>query len=367
VAKSGRVLIDALGSTVGGGREYARHLIRELDRDPRGLSFTVLVAEGSDYEAGGDGVDLQRVRIPRRPAALGLVVRSLYMQFALPALAHGFDLLYAPTDMAPSVPGVPLVVMVQNLHIYDRRFYDNARLRLVHFLAARTLRRAERIVFPSAAAWEVVAARESLARERCVVVHHGFVADDIEERNPAPGERYLFLPCAIERHKNIELLIRSLRHLDAPEIEVWIAGSTDTDPAYAGSLRRLAQDEGVADRVRFLGPLPHAQVLHHYARALALVFCSKLESFGLPILEAMASGTPIVASDLPVFREIAGDAVLYVPPDDPVALARAIERVGADAEGRDRRVEAGRKRVERFPWKASADHLCAVFRDVIGQ
>jgi glycosyltransferase involved in cell wall biosynthesis len=111
--------------------------------------------------------------------------------------------------------------------------------------------------------------------------------------------------------------------------------------------------------------VPYADVLRYYRGALALVFPSLLETFGHPLLEAMLAGTPIVAADIPAFREIACDVALYFPPQDPARLARSVEQLRAEPAATRARVERGRKRAEGFSWKSSVDRLCAVFEEAL--
>lgn len=101
-----------------------------------------------------------------------------------------------------------------------------------------------------------------------------------------------------------------------------------------------------------------------YRGALAVALPSWYEGFGLPALEACAAGAPVVASDLPVLREIAGDAALYAPPGDPAAWAAAIERVTADPELARRLAERGRARAAAFDWRRTADETADALRVV---
>ena len=113
--------------------------------------------------------------------------------------------------------------------------------------------------------------------------------------------------------------------------------------------------------MRFLGPVPYAEILHYYRGAVALAFTSHLETFGQPMLEAMLAETPIIAADIPTFREIAGDIALYFPPDDSVQLARAVDEVCHERDAAKERVARGRARAAEFSWKRSVDALCEVF------
>jgi glycosyltransferase involved in cell wall biosynthesis len=127
----------------------------------------------------------------------------------------------------------------------------------------------------------------------------------------------------------------------------------------------VVESLGLEARVRFLGPVPYRDVLRYYRGAVALVFPSLLETFGHPLLEAMLAGTPIVAADIPAFREIAGDVALYFPPQDPARLARAVDQLRVDPQQTQERVELGRARAAGYSWKNSVDRLCAVFEEAM--
>ncbi|NNL66145.1 MAG: glycosyltransferase, partial [Myxococcales bacterium] len=130
-------------------------------------------------------------------------------------------------------------------------------------------------------------------------------------------------------------------------------------------LRERVDALGLAARVRFLGPVPYQDILRYYRGAAALVFPSYIETFGHPLLEAMLCGTPVVAADIPSFREIARDIALYFPPDDAAALAAAVQQVLDDPASARTRTAAGQERARDFSWERATDALCKVFHEVV--
>jgi glycosyltransferase involved in cell wall biosynthesis len=359
------VLVNALSLTQGGGRSYVLNVLRELDRDDRGLRFTALVSPGQLASDEVRNIEIETARLPGLESRSRVLTRIAYEQTVLPSRARRFDLLYCLADVAPARVHTPVVVALRNLNIYDRRFYDTLRLRMLERMVRIGLARAHRIVFPSHAALALIRQRIPIPDERAVVVPHGISleafrhdgADTVRAEQPP----YLFLPAALERHKNIGVLLEALAHVRNPRLEAWIAGGSTTDPRYARALRRQSRKLGLDARVRFLGAVPYRDVLRYYRQARALVFPSLLETFGHPLLEAMLAGTPIAAADIPAFREIADDVALYFPPSDPIQLARAVDRIEADPDATRARVELGRARAAGFSWKSSVDRLCAVF------
>lgn len=357
-----RVLVNALSMSQGGGRSYVVNLLREIRRDHRGFRFTLLASPEQLEGLDTSGVEVDVVRLPAQPRAVRLPLRVLYEEVALPLRAWRHDLLYCVADICPPLAPVPVVVLMRNLNIYDRRFYEGPRTRALYWLARLGAPRARFAVFPSQAAADAIRGSIPLREDRVAVVPYGVseASFAVSERAPS-AVPYLFLPAAPERHKNIATLIESLQFVSDRSLEVWIGGSSLHDPAHSRELEELAARLGLGDRVRFLGPLPYAKVLAYYRGAVAFVFPSLLETFGHPLLEAMLAGAPVVASDIPVFREIAADTALYFPPLDAKALAARVDAVRADPAATQLRVARARERAAGFSWQASVDGLCAVF------
>ncbi len=361
-----RILINALSVTQGGGRSYIRNLLRELERDPRGFEFTVIGA--ADQLTPEDTGEIEAVRVTL-PGSARLPFRIFYEVVILPLRALAFDLLYCVADISPFVTLTPTVVALRNLNIYDHRFYDDARIHMLERLVRLGNRRARRIVFPTRAAADLVARAVTVPKGRAIVIPHGISPEAFAVGAPRPPADvpYLFLAASLEWHKNVPVLIESLRYVADPRLEVWIAGSEEIDPPCAAEVRRVVARLGLEDRVRFLGAVSYREILAYYRGAVAFVFPSFLESFGHPLLEAMLAETPIVAADIPSFHEVAGEAALYFPPEDPVALARAVERLRSEPEATRGRVERGRALAQGYSWQRSVDRLCEVFREVLSE
>jgi len=362
-----KVLVNAISLWEGGSsRNYYSNFLREINRDSRGFEFTILAPVGqvSAEELGHH--HLLEVRLPKFARK---AVRILYEVLFLPLRARSFDLLYCPADLLPSWGSTPCVVAQRNLNIYDRRFYDTPRTRLLYNLVRLGLPRATRIITPSHAAARVIAEQMNFPPDRFHVVPHGIdqVAFDDDTQPTENGRSFLFYPANLERHKNFEVLFDALALLEDSTLEIWIAGSDRLDPNYAASLRRRVKDMGIENRVRFLGQVPYREILRYYRAATALVFPSALESFGHPLLEAMLSGTPIVASDLETFHEVAHEVALYFPITDPRALAEAITRVTSEPDQTRARVELGRSRASDFTWARSVDRVCEVFAKALDE
>ena len=219
--------------------------------------------------------------------------------------------------------------------------------------AAEGCRRAARVVCPSAHARDEVAAGLGVPVDKLRVVPEApaarFRPCSAEEQARVcaayglePG-RYLLAVGSLERRKGPDLLLDALARVAAalPWLSVAFAG-----PAHGFDLAGQVDARGLQGRAPGLGVVPDDDLPALYAGALALVFPSRHEGFGLPIVEAFATGTPVVATAATAIPEVAGEAALLVPPEDPDALAAAIERVAADPALRRELVEEGTARLE---------------------
>lgn len=176
-------------------------------------------------------------------------------------------------------------------------------------------------------------------------------------------QNYVFYPAAVWPHKNHRVLIRALGMLKdrLPSLHVVCTGVTKRRDLKE-ELEALAESEGVRDRVVFMGFLPDEDLPSIYARAKALVFPSAFEGFGLPLIEAMQFGVPVIAADNTSITEVVDGAGLLVPTGDASALAEAIERVLTDAPLRDALIEKGRERAKLFSWEKAARETLKVFK-----
>jgi len=134
------------------------------------------------------------------------------------------------------------------------------------------------------------------------------------------------------------------------------------DKNYAASLRVLAAELGIADDVVFVGGVPLEQTVDFYRAADALVYPSLNETFGLPILEAMACGCPVVTSNISAMPETAGGAAVLADPKEPASIAKAI--IEAASPGRDRLRDLGLRRAAEFTWAATGASTIDVYREV---
>jgi glycosyltransferase involved in cell wall biosynthesis len=164
-------------------------------------------------------------------------------------------------------------------------------------------------------------------------------------------------------YKNCEGLLRAWARVrgELQGHQLAIVGG-GRDPEYLASLHALAAELGISGDVVFVGAVPLDETVHFYRAAEAFVYPSLNETFGLPILEAMACGCPVVTSDTSAMPETAGGAALLADPGDPESIARAI--VEAAGPARDRLRDLGLTRASQFTWAATGAATLEVYREV---
>lgn len=199
------------------------------------------------------------------------------------------------------------------------------------------------------------------------VVYNGVNSVFAPSATPAvdPARRVVMYVGRLDPYKNVVTLVRAfaeVRRKTREPLMLLIVGPGDE--RYPESAD-IARDLGIADDVAFVNSPSNEMLAEAYRSASVLVCPSSYEGFGLPIVEAMASGTPVVCCDGGAQREVAGDAAVVVAPGDQVALADAIETVLADGGLRRRLVERGLARAANFSWDKAAGQTLAIFESVL--
>lgn len=185
------------------------------------------------------------------------------------------------------------------------------------------------------------------------VCHHG-VAAAFFDAEPGPPEReYWFHVSNDAPGKNVDRIIEAYRSVEGMDLPLLLALQGSTTRVTSGDVRVTSER------------LDEAQMAAHYRRAAGLVFPSLHESFGLPIVEAMASGCPVITSNDTACAEVAGDAALLVPPRSATALADGLTKLARDPALREDLRQKGLARARRFTWQASATAHLRVFEEAI--
>lgn len=355
-----RVLVDLLfyTGTRGGMESYIRSLYEQMPDDLEYVAFaSAEFARSAPAWFPGEVVD-SGVPSRRRAAwAWGEIV-------ALPRAAARLnaDLIHAPANLGPWRSPVPTVLTVHDLLPFRHPEYVPGHYGpALRALVRGAARNARRILTLSEASRSDIASVLGIDPSRIDVAPlaggtplSSIPANRAERLVLALGNR---MP-----HKNYELLIRSIALIPEPRRpRLVITGGSRDDP-----LRPLVTKLGLEPWVDLRGWVEHAVVEELYATASAVAVPSLFEGFGLPVVEAMSRGCPVICSDIPVLREVAGSAAMFVDPHDASAWAGAIEGLLADASRRSELGRAGWLRSREFTWQRTARDTAASLRRALG-
>jgi glycosyltransferase involved in cell wall biosynthesis len=193
---------------------------------------------------------------------------------------------------------------------------------------------------------------------RIRVVHHGVTPRMLPH---APRENIVLCVGAIQRRKNQATLVRAFRSLP-PDWTLVLVGSQGYEASEA--LREVANSPCV-DRIVITGYVSDAELGSLYARARIFAFPSLDEGFGMPALEAMAAGVPVVAGNRSALPEVCGPAAILIDPESEEQLAEALNRIASDGETAGAMARAGINHAKTFEWKAAVEKTAAVYRELL--
>jgi glycosyltransferase involved in cell wall biosynthesis len=303
---------------------------------------------------------------------LGALLASNYLRLPVPSLAaRGADLFHITHHLLHPPAHLKLTSFIHDLTpLLMPELHTASNVRYFRHFAERIVPRLAGIIVPSQAVKRDLLEHLRVPEERVTVIPHGVDEDFFPMGGQEPKRRaydlpdqYILFLGSLEPRKNLPTALESWRLLpvelrrDHPLV---VAGASGWKNRAIRAQLRKAQTEGV----RLIGYVePHALPLV-YANAAAFLFPSLYEGFGMPLLEAMAAGAPIVASQTSSLPEVVGDAGLLVDPRSPSEIAQALEQVLTNRDLAAALVAKGRARARQFTWDKSADQTKAFFERV---
>lgn len=362
-------LIQLSAQYSGGLQTYAKEMLpRLIDRLP-GWRVTVLVNdEGAEaYRGWDDRCEWMPVGISWHDRLRRIAWESTVMPIQLRRIKP--TLLHSMTNTSCLRPGCPQISLIADA----TQIIEPA-----PSLAAKAFRRL--LISGARRADLVLTISESAARDiehACSVQPEKIRAVPLAARAPTkplqraeleqrfelpPGTEYFVMPASKRPNKNTARGLQAFAQLsDSPMLLL-----TGADDLGDDTLARMIEEFGIAERTRLLGWVSDEELDGLYASAIALVFPSLMEGFGLPILEAMQVGCPVATSNISSMPEVGGDDAVYFDPTDVGAIAGAMANLSADRELRERLRESGLKRAASFSWDRTADATVAIYKELVG-
>jgi len=383
-----KVLLNARSSTAGGGLTYLRNTLPRFARSQTDNQYVAIVPESrrDEFEQFQSGkLSVQSIGGVEGRSLLSLLKRE---QASLKQLirSQNIDVLVSLGNFALFSSPVPQILFNRNDLYFSREFVKDLAAR-GHYLqigetlvrrsfARASMKAADMNVAPSLAFATKLASFNGGNPRRFEILPFGFDCDAFLNASQSrasrfekkPGTQRLLYVSHYNYFRNFETLIRALpliqtalANLTGDNVELALTTDIRKGAVYGGynatSASNLIDKLGVRDRILMLGEIPYKELHSLYRTADVFVCPSYSESFGHPMLEAMASGTPVLAANLPVHREVCGDAAIYFDPFDEHELARECLRVLTDETTQRQLRTAANKQILQFSWDRHVEQL----------
>lgn len=364
----------------GGIGRYTRNLIRAVAAVDSENEYTLFVAGGwGDGDGlGGWPVNFRVRCVPLSDRWMNVVWQRLRLPIPVQLITGPLDLFHSPDFVLPHLGRTPAILTIHDLSFLRvPQFFVRGFREYLEGAVARAVRQATHILADSESTrldllelMDVEPSKVSVlypgVEARFARVEDERVLSDLRARYHLPT-RFVLGLSTLQPRKNFDGLIRAFHKLLAERGHE--PGIADLHLVIGGGKGWMYEDTfalvkrlGLSERIHFLGFVNDGDLPALYSLALAFAFPSWYEGFGIPVLEAMACGTPVVAADNSSLPEVVGGAGLRVDASDTHALAEALGWVLADPDLRARLVAAGREQAARFAWDSAAAHLLAIYR-----
>jgi glycosyltransferase involved in cell wall biosynthesis len=363
-----RIGIDARKLHDFGIGTYIRNLLRQLARLDKNTEFVVLCRPEDREGLASLGENFRAVT---ETAGNYTIAEQLKVPMAL--RREGVTLFHAPHYVLPPLVSCPSVVTIHDcIHLmFPQYLPSRAALTYARASIGMAARRAARIITVSESSKRDILRFVDVSPDKIDVIYNAyderFAVEPREEEVIRVRERFqlhdefVLYAGNVKPHKNLERLIQAfdlVRRRGLDHLKLVVIG--DEVSKYA-ALRRAVHRHQLHKYVRLLGYLPEETLAVMYRLAAVFVFPSLYEGFGLPPLEAMASGTSVVTSNVSSLPEVAGDAAMLVDPYDPGAIAEGMYTVLTDEDARREMRQKGLERARQFSWESSVRRVRDIY------
>ena len=306
------------------------------------------------------------VGLTTEAGAKGHLKRLLWTQFYLPKIYQNLHskLLFSPVPEAPISKNCRAIVTIHDLiplH-FPQWFSQAQKLYCRHYIPA-VLQQAEHIICNSEATAQDVIDFCGISAKKVTAILLAYDASNFCDLQ-LPQKNYFLYLGRHNPHKNPQRLVSAFAALpNSSDYELWFAGPPD--PRYTPALQTQIATLGLQQQVKFLDYVPYTELPKLLNQAIALVFPSLWEGFGLPVLEAMACGTPVITSNLASLPEVAGDAALLVNPYQVEELTEAMQAIATDTNLRSQLRDRGLARAAQFSWAKTGQATAEILQQYL--
>ena len=348
--------------------------IKELQKSDTRNEYFVFVAPGEDRCLH----DSKNVHI----IEIGSNFYPLWEQFSLPRAVNqlNLDMLHCTSNTAPILCKIPLILTLHDIIFLEPRdksnksIYQNMGWRYRRFVVPRILKKCKRIITVSEFEYNNIISKLHIPEEKMVMIYNGYnewfkPVEDTElvyqQYIEEPG--YFFFLGNTDPKKNTErTLIAYSHYLEKSEVKRKLL-MADLDHSFLDDIIERNHIENIKNYMVMPGYIKNADLPYIYNNAFAFLYTSLRESFGIPLLEAMACGTPVITSNTSSMPEIGGPEVLMVNPQHAEEITEKMLLLEKDETIYQKQKEIGIRRAQQFSWKYTAEQLLMVYEDVYRQ
>ena len=345
--------------------------IRELSRMQTPHEFYVFVKPGDDpCVESTEHVHIIELRCPSYP---------LWEQWALPRAVHryGIQLLHCTSNTAPLWSPVPLVLTLHDIIFLEPRdkqnhsIYQNLGWLYRRLVVPRILPHCRRIITVSDFELQNIIGKLHIPRERMTMIHNGYndwfrPVDDKDEvyKKYISDKGYFFFLGNTDPKKNTErTLVAYAKYLRQSMTKRRLL-MADLNKEYLDDIIRRNGIEDIRQHIVMPGYIVNSDLPYVYNNAFAFLYTSLRESFGIPLLEGMACGTPVITSNTSSMPEIGGTEAILVNPESSDDIAEAMLRLETDAAFYEKQQQIGLQRVKLFSWRKTTEQLLKVYQEL---
>jgi glycosyltransferase involved in cell wall biosynthesis len=353
---------------------YIIYLIQELGKLETSFEFIIFAQEYLHPHLDGLSSDKIKIRLFK---PMSRFRRLFWEQTTFPRIVREMkiDLLHSPHYTMPLSSPVPTVVTYHDMIFFIHpEKHTLAKRYFFPWMMRHSSKKAEKIITVSENTRDDAIRHLNIPPDKIVAIHLGYqdifrqindqaLLDNVRQQYKLP-DQFIFYAGAFEPRKNIPLLLSVYERLvqQQPDLFLVLTGGTGWDNEETLALMNSMHSK---DQVIRLGHVPYTDLPSIYNLADVFVYPSLYEGFGLPPLEGMACGTPVITTNISSMPEVVGDAGLLVPPNDEAALLQAIQQVLDDPVLRQRLQIAGPKRAANFTWERTAQKTLTIYEEVL--
>ena len=346
---------------------YLKHLLNEIQKIDHQNDYYLISNGPMDYDLINPRWSKVEGRVNRK------LLSTLWMQLNVPFIAvrRNLDLFWGsrhhlPLLLSPEIRTVVTVHDIVNRLLPGTMALPN--LLVERLLMKLSLKRSDAILAVSRSTATDAKKEFGISANKITTVHHGTpvfpreLKRGPEQNNDVPSKYFLFVG-TLDPRKNFERIFKafeSLRPL-SQELHLVIVGGEGWKNR---DFLEMVGKHHLKGQIHMPGYLPRNQLVSYYKNAICLMFPSLYEGFGLPILEAMSCGTPVITSNVSSMEEVAGSAALLVNPYDTSAIADAMNKLLKDEQLKERLISMGFQRAKEFSWKKCAEQTMEVLNTV---